>query len=143
MTYLRRKRKAYVALRPETMTPFTGKIDQWMEGTVWTTRCSNYFRAANGRVVAQWPRSARSFWSMTRRFRAADYMFRPAVRSDRRRSARSDDGETVTAMGAPPICHISFTDHGKTVTLLSVGFAMSTANGLAIVAPMRQRNQGL
>ena len=46
-------------------------------GTLWTTQCSNYFRTANGRVVTQWPRSARSFWSMTRRFRAADYMFDP------------------------------------------------------------------
>jgi cyclohexanone monooxygenase len=44
-----------------------------MVGTVWTTRCSNYFRAANGRVVTQWPRSARAFWAMTRRFRPADY----------------------------------------------------------------------
>jgi cyclohexanone monooxygenase len=75
LTYMRRKRKTYVALRPETMTAFIAKIDQWMAGTVWTTRCSNYFRAANGRVVTQWPRSARSFWSMTRRFRAADYIF--------------------------------------------------------------------
>ena len=44
-------------------------------GTVWTTQCSNYFRAANGRVVTQWPRSARSFWGMTRRFKPADFSF--------------------------------------------------------------------
>lgn len=44
-------------------------------GTVWTTQCSNYFRAANGRVVTQWPRSARSFWGMTRRFKPADDSF--------------------------------------------------------------------
>jgi cyclohexanone monooxygenase len=46
---------------------------------VWTTQCSNYFRAANGRVVTQWPRSARAFWGMTRRFKAADFTFEPAV----------------------------------------------------------------
>jgi cyclohexanone monooxygenase len=51
-----------------------------MEGTVWLTRCSNYFRAPNGRVVTQWPRSARAFWGMTRRFRAADYAFAPPSR---------------------------------------------------------------
>ena len=56
---------------------FLDKIDHWMVGTVWTTRCNNYFRDANGRVVTQWPRSARAFWSMTRRFRAADYTFDP------------------------------------------------------------------
>ena len=49
-------------------------------GTVWTTQCSNYFRAANGRVVTQWPRSARTFWGMTRRFKPADFTFQsPAV----------------------------------------------------------------
>jgi cation diffusion facilitator CzcD-associated flavoprotein CzcO len=33
------------------------------------------WRAANGRVVTQWPRSARAFWEMTRRFRSADFTF--------------------------------------------------------------------
>jgi cyclohexanone monooxygenase len=77
LKYMRRKRKNYVAVRPAAMADFIAKIDQWMEGTVWLTRCSNYFRAANGRVVTQWPRSARAFWGMTRRFRPADYTFEP------------------------------------------------------------------
>ncbi len=77
LKHMRRKRKAYVAVRPSTMAAFIAKIDEWMEGTVWLTRCSNYFRAANGRVVTQWPRSARAFWGMTRRFRPADYAFEP------------------------------------------------------------------
>jgi cyclohexanone monooxygenase len=77
LKYMRRKRKSYVAVRPTAMADFIAKIDKWMEGTVWLTRCSNYFRAANGRVVTQWPRSARAFWGMTRRFRPADYNFEP------------------------------------------------------------------
>ncbi|OCB27266.1 flavin-containing monooxygenase [Mycobacterium intracellulare] len=77
LKYMRRRRKAYVAIRPEAMADFLAKVDRWMEGTVWTTRCNNYFRAANGRVVTQWPRSARAFWGMTRRFKAADYTFDP------------------------------------------------------------------
>ena len=60
LKYMRRKRKTYVAVRPETMADFIAKIDEWMQGTVWLTRCSNYFRASNGRVVTQWPRSARA-----------------------------------------------------------------------------------
>lgn len=76
--YLRRQRKRYVSVRPDAMARFLAKIDQWMQGTVWTTQCSNYFRAANGRVVTQWPRSARAFWSMTRRFKPADFTFEPA-----------------------------------------------------------------
>ncbi|OBK72460.1 NAD(P)/FAD-dependent oxidoreductase [Mycobacterium sp. 1274761.0] len=75
LTYMRRKRKTYVAVRRDAMVTFTAKVDKWMEGTVWLTRCSNYFRAANGRVVTQWPRSARAFWGMTRRFKASEYTF--------------------------------------------------------------------
>lgn len=77
LRHLRRRRADYVAVRPQTMVDFLAKVDEWMAGTVWTTRCSNYFRAPNGRVVTQWPRSARTFWQLTRRFRAADYFFAP------------------------------------------------------------------
>jgi len=77
LKHMRRKHKTYVAVRHAPMAAFIAKIDEWMAGTVWLTRCSNYFRAANGRVVTQWPRSARAFWGMTRRFRAADYAFDP------------------------------------------------------------------
>jgi cyclohexanone monooxygenase len=80
LKYMRRKRKSYVAVRPATMAEFIAKIDELMQGTVWLTQCSNYFRAANVRVVTQWPRSARAFWGMTRRFRPADYTFGPPSR---------------------------------------------------------------
>ncbi|MDR3662884.1 MAG: NAD(P)/FAD-dependent oxidoreductase [Mycobacterium sp.] len=75
LAYLRRRKKRYIAVREPVMRDFLAKIDRWMVGTVWTTRCNNYFRAAGGRVVTQWPRSARTFWVMTRRFRPADYEF--------------------------------------------------------------------
>lgn len=84
LKHIRRKRKSYVAVRPAALADVITKIDRWMHGTVWTTRCSNYFRAANGRVVTQWPRSAGAFWAMTRRFRAADFVFEPAVSAGRK-----------------------------------------------------------
>lgn len=75
LRYLRRKNKRHIVVRESVMQDFLTKIDRWMVGTVWTTRCNNYFRNASGRVVTQWPRSARDFWAMTRRFRPADYEF--------------------------------------------------------------------
>lgn len=75
LKYMRRKDKSYIEVRSEVMTRFLDKIDAWMQGTVWLTRCSNYFRAPNGRVVTQWPRSARDFWGLTRWFRPGDYTF--------------------------------------------------------------------
>ncbi|BBX09322.1 monooxygenase [Mycolicibacterium aichiense] len=77
LKHLRRNRRNYVAVRTDTMSAFLTDVDRWMEGTVWITRCSNYFRAPNGRVVTQWPRSAGAFWAMTRRFRPRDYTFTP------------------------------------------------------------------
>jgi cyclohexanone monooxygenase len=90
LKYLRRKRKSYVAVKPDVMTRFITDIDEWMQGTVWLTRCSSYFRAPNGRVVTQWPRSARAFWAMTRRFRPADYTF----------TARADGRAAVVEVAA-------------------------------------------
>ena len=98
LKYMRRKRKSYVAVRAETMADFIARIDEWMQGTVWLTRCSNYFRAPNGRVVTQWPRSARAFWGMTRRFRAAEYVpNRP--RNCPMSSAITLDGDPVAPHG--------------------------------------------
>ncbi|AFM16772.1 putative flavoprotein involved in K+ transport [Mycolicibacterium chubuense NBB4] len=77
LKHLRRTHRSYIEVRPEVMTRFLQRIDRWMQGTVWLTRCSNYFRAANGRVVTQWPRSARNFWTLTRWFRPGDYTFDP------------------------------------------------------------------
>lgn len=90
LKHLRRKRKTYVAVRAESMAEFLADIDRWMQGTVWLTRCSSYFRAPSGRVVTQWPRSARAFWTMTRRFRAADYTFAPPVTRPARMTAAAD-----------------------------------------------------
>jgi cyclohexanone monooxygenase len=75
LKYMRRKDKSYIEVRSEVTTRFLATIDKWMQGTVWLTRCSNYFRAPNGRVVTQWPRSARDFWALTRWFRPGDYTF--------------------------------------------------------------------
>jgi cyclohexanone monooxygenase len=81
------------------MTDFIARIDEWMQGTVWLTQCSNYFRAPNGRVVTQWPRSARAFWEMTRRFRPAEYTFEPPARPP---TVEAGSHTTAAESPAPP-----------------------------------------
>ena len=81
LKHMRRKRKLLCCgANPTRWRSSSPRSTAWMQGTVWLTRCSNYFRAANGRVVTQWPRSARAFWDMTRRFKA-----KPTTPSLRRR----------------------------------------------------------
>ncbi len=90
LKYMRRRNKSYIEVRSEVMTRFLATIDAWMQGTVWLTRCSNYFRAPNGRVVTQWPRSARDFWRLTRWFRPREYAFvAPSVRTPIRVDAQT------------------------------------------------------
>lgn len=90
LKYMRRRNRSYIEVRSDVMTRFLARIDTWMQGTVWLTRCSNYFRAPNGRVVTQWPRSARTFWGLTRWFRPGDYTFdAPSSRSSIRVGAQT------------------------------------------------------
>ncbi len=92
LKYMRRKNKSYIEVRSDVTARFLETIDRWMQGTVWLTRCSNYFRAANGRVVTQWPRSARDFWGLTRWFRPGDYTFD----APRARASIHVDAQTAT-----------------------------------------------
>ncbi|WNG90270.1 NAD(P)/FAD-dependent oxidoreductase [Mycobacterium sp. ITM-2016-00317] len=94
LRHMRRRKRNYIEVRSEVMTRYLDWIDTWMQGTVWLTRCSNYFRAANGRVVTQWPRSARTFWQLTRFFKPGDYAFaepqrRTAIRVGAQTAAQS------------------------------------------------------
>ena len=54
----------------------------------------------NGRVVTQWPRSARAFWGMTRRFRPAEYTFEPPWHTSGPSGRTQYSGETVSLPGA-------------------------------------------
>ena len=93
LKYVRRNDKSYVAVRAETMSDFIDKIDRWMDGTVWTTRCNSYFRAATAGRHAMATQRA-DFWSMTRRFRAADYTFDPPAGNDTVRAGAQTGGLT-------------------------------------------------
>lgn len=49
LRHMQHRDRSYVAVRPSAPAAFAAKVDRWMVGTARTTRCSNYFRAPNGR----------------------------------------------------------------------------------------------
>ena len=142
LKYMRRKGKTYVAVRPPALAEFIAKIDRWMVGTVWTTQCSNYFRAANGRVVTQWPRSARSFWEMTRRFKPADFSFSsPAVKAaSRRRAHRSRQARSMTELGRRRAARSRAARHRDDADRLFAGSDPAHARAVQRAPPGRRRH---
>ena len=96
LKYLRRKRKSYVAVRAAAMADFLAKIDQWMQGTVWTHPVQQLLprrqRAGGDAVAAQ----CASVLGDDPAFQATDLHFRTADaevrRSRRRRRLPAADG---------------------------------------------------
>ncbi len=57
-----------VDVRRRAMTSYNRRIQSAMQGTVWLSGCSNYFRAPSGKVVTQLPYSGGRYWLRTRLF---------------------------------------------------------------------------
>jgi cation diffusion facilitator CzcD-associated flavoprotein CzcO len=57
-----------VDVRRRVMTSYNRRIQSAMQGTVWLSGCSNYFRAPSGKVVTQLPYSGGRYWLRTRLF---------------------------------------------------------------------------
>jgi cation diffusion facilitator CzcD-associated flavoprotein CzcO len=70
--HLRRTRAAYVAVRPEVEERYDAEIQQRLSHTVWT-RCTSWYRDANGRVATNWPGTMREYDQRTKRFDADAY----------------------------------------------------------------------
>ena len=57
-----------VDVRRRVMDRYNRRIQAAMAGTVWMAGCTNYFRAASGKVVTQLPYSGARYWLRTRLF---------------------------------------------------------------------------
>ena len=68
-----RRNIAALDVRRSVMDRYNGRIQDAMEGTVWTAGCSNYFRTPGGKVVTQLPYSGGRYWLRTRLFRIRPY----------------------------------------------------------------------
>ena len=57
---------------------YNRRLQSALQGTVWTAGCTNYFRAADGRIVTQLPYSGGRYWLRTRVFDRWRYRARRA-----------------------------------------------------------------
>ncbi len=70
---MKRRRVRSLDIRRSVMDRYNRKLQAAMATTVWTAGCTNYFRAAGGKVVTQLPYSGGRYWLRTRVFRSWSY----------------------------------------------------------------------
>jgi cation diffusion facilitator CzcD-associated flavoprotein CzcO len=63
---MRRRRLRSLEVRESVERAYNEKVQAGMAGTVWVAGCSNYYTAADGRIVTQLPYSAGEYWLRTR-----------------------------------------------------------------------------
>ena len=68
----------YLDVREDAAERFDAEIQQRLEHTVWT-KCTSWYREANGRVSANWPGTMREYGKRTRRFDPENYTWTPAA----------------------------------------------------------------
>jgi cation diffusion facilitator CzcD-associated flavoprotein CzcO len=62
-------------VRPETMAEYDAELRRRLDGSVWSG-CESWYRTPSGRVVTNWPGSAREYRRRTARLQPTDYVTR-------------------------------------------------------------------
>lgn len=78
-----RHRRRPIEVRESVSRRYNRRVQEAMDGTVWTAGCTNYFTAPNGKVVTQYPHSPARYWARTRWFDPWSYR-RATPRTTRR-----------------------------------------------------------
>ena len=66
----------YLDVREDVEERFDAEIQERLSHTVWT-KCTSWYREANGRISANWPGRMREYGRRTRRFDAENYTHTP------------------------------------------------------------------
>jgi hypothetical protein len=72
---LQRRGARTMNLRPDVQRTFNARLQHNMQRSVWTSGCHSYYQTKSGKVTAIWPGFTFSFRRLTRRVRAAEYIF--------------------------------------------------------------------
>lgn len=70
---MRRHKLRYIDLRPDVQSRFNQALQSRMAGTVWSSGCSSWYQAENGKITTLWPGFTAEFRLRTLRARMADY----------------------------------------------------------------------
>ena len=71
---------ASLDVRPDVEARSDRELQARFAGTAWTG-CDSWYRAQNGRIVANWPGYMREYLEQTRSFAPSEYEFRPKLRA--------------------------------------------------------------
>jgi cation diffusion facilitator CzcD-associated flavoprotein CzcO len=72
---LQRRDARTMSLRPDVQRTFNARLQRNMQRSVWTSGCHSYYQTKSGKVTAIWPGFTFNFRRLTRRVRAAEYIF--------------------------------------------------------------------
>jgi len=72
---LRRRGADYLDVKPEAQRRFNERVQDALQGTVWSAGCASWYQQADGRIFTIWPWSTWRYWLRTRRVAAQDYEF--------------------------------------------------------------------
>ena len=70
---LARSGARYMDVRPEVQRTFNAELQHRLNGTVWETGCSNWYRTESGKITNNWPGVSSEYRRRTRRLELADY----------------------------------------------------------------------
>lgn len=72
---LRRRGADYLDVKPEAQRRFNERVQDALQGTVWSAGCASWYQQADGKIFTIWPWSTWRYWLQTRRVAAQDYEF--------------------------------------------------------------------
>ena len=78
---LRARGADYLDVQPAAQARFNERIQQALQGTVWSSGCRSWYQQADGRNFTIWPYSTWRYWLQTRRVDAGQYRFGRAQES--------------------------------------------------------------
>ena len=87
MKELEKRGADYADVRQQEQDQFVDRMQEMLEGTVWTSGCTSWYQQADGRNTTIWPASTWRYWLETRRFKSSAYEFVTCEKSTQRRKA--------------------------------------------------------